>query len=165
MFKSKKSLYFLVPFNVLLWGYVAFKVYSAFNEEEESLPAEQSVSLAKLKKGDSIIYKPALNYPDPFLKEEPKHRLSHNTPATNAPKSAPPVVQQKTVSNVPSTLDIKYLGLVENKTSGSATALISINGRSSLVKKGQVLDGLTIKSISSDRIEIKMGKENIVIQK
>lgn len=166
MFKGKKSLYFLIPVNLFVWGYVGFKIYRAFNEEEDVLPFEQAVSVSKLKKEDSIVYKLALNYADPFLKEEPRYKTNANSGSSgNIPKPSvnPPV--QKTITAVPKTIDLKYLGLVENKSSGAATGLISINGKSYLVKKGDVVEGVSIKSISSEKLEAKIGKDLISVQK
>lgn len=166
MFKGKKSLYFLVPINLLVWGYVGFKIYKAFNEEEEILPYEQVMSVTKFKKEDSVVYKLAINYPDPFLKEEPRYKAAGNSNSGgHVPKVPvnPPV--QKPIVAPQRTIDLKYLGLVENKTSGTSTGLISINGKSYLVKKGEVVEGVLIKSISSEKLEGKIGKETISIQK
>ncbi len=162
MFKGKKSLYFLIPINLLVWSWIGIKVYKAFSEEEDILPYEQSVSVSKLKKEDSVVYKLALNYPDPFLKEEP-HYKPHAT--TNNPKPQPTPTVQKAVVNPPQTIDLKYLGLVENKSSGAATGLISINGRSYLVRKGETIDGVLIRSLSSEKLEAKVGKSIVSVQK
>jgi hypothetical protein len=166
MFKGKKSLYFLIPVNLFIWSYAGIKIYNAFSEDEDILPYEHTVSVAKLKKEDSVVYKLALNYPDPFLKKEAQYKSNTSSNAgSSAPKSRPVSVVPKTVVTPPKTIDIKYLGLVENKTSGAATGLISINGKSYLVKKGEVVDGVLIKSISSEKLEAKIGKEVISVQK
>ncbi len=165
MFKGKKSLYIFIPVNLFVWGYIGIKIYNTFREEENIFPYEKAVSVSKLKTEDSVVYKLALNYADPFLKEEQHYKANNNSNTNNNPK--PQIIPQiqKLVINPPKTIDLKYLGLVENKTSGAATGLVSINGKSYLVKKGDVVEGVVIKTISSEKLEAKIGKETVSVEK
>jgi hypothetical protein len=54
---------------------------------------------------------------------------------------------------------------VKNNTTGISTALISINGQSHLVKKGDIINDITIKTISNESVEIKEGKTTQFISK
>lgn len=156
----------MIPINLLIWSFVGYTVYDYFHSDIGSLPMELPVNLSKKKKNDSVEYKLALNYADPFLKEEPKSRNNNSNKSANTPsKPAQTIVPQKTVTEAPKTIDIKYMGLVENKTSGVATGLVSVNGKSFLVKKGEKVEGILIKSLSSDKLEVKVGKENLSITK
>lgn len=156
----------MIPFNLLLWGYIGYAIYDYYHTDIGSLAMERPVSLSKKKQSDSSNYTLALNYADPFLKEEPRPRNKNTSKATNTPnKPVQTIVTQKTVTEAPKTLDIKYMGLVENKTSGVATGLVSINGKSFLVKKGEKVEGVLIKNLSSDKLEVTVGKENLAIVK
>lgn len=156
----------MIPINLLLWGYIGYTFYDYINADIDSLPTELPVNLAKKKKSDSTDYKLALNYADPFLKEEPKPRNSISNKSSNiSNKPLPVTIPQKTITEAPKSLDIKYMGLVENKSSGVATGLISINGKSYLVKKGEKVEGILIKSLSAEKLEVKAGKENLSIAK
>lgn len=61
--------------------------------------------------------------------------------------------------------DIKYLGTVQNKTSGLTMAMISINGNSHVVKKGDSVEGMKFQNISKDVIEVKDEGRTIKISK
>lgn len=156
----------MVPITLLIWGYIGYYIYNFFHSEVGELPTELPVNLSKKKADDSVDYVLALNYADPFLKEEPKPRNNNVNKAPNKPNSPAitPVIQ-KTITEAPKTLDIKYMGLVENKTSGVATGLVSINGKTFLVKKGETVEGVLIRSLSVEKLEVKVGKENISITK
>lgn len=156
----------MIPANLLLWGYIGYYIYNFFHADIGELPTELPVNLSKKKTNDSVDYVLALNYADPFLKEEPKPRNNNANKAPNKSNTTAitPVVQ-KVTNEAPKSLDIKYMGLVENKTSGVATGLISINGKTFLVKKGETIEGVLIKSLSSAKLEVKVGKENLSITK
>lgn len=156
----------MIPFNLLLWGYIGYVIYDYFHSDIGTLPMERPVNLSKKKQNDSASYTLALNYADPFLKEEPRPRNNNPSKSSSTPsKPVPTIVPQKTFTEAPKTLDIKYMGLVENKTSGVATGLVSINGKSFLVKKGEKVEGVLIKTLTSDKLEVKVGKENLSILK
>ncbi len=163
MFKNKKSLFFLIPVTVIIWIYVGYTIFSYFHEDNEFLEQEHKLPIVNLKKKDVTKYKLALNYPDPFLKQE-IHIRSNNQVNNNLKSQINPITQ-KTTATLPKTIDIRYMGVVENKTSGAATGLISISGKSYLVKKGELVEGILIKSITSDKLEAKIGKEIISISK
>ncbi len=163
MFKSKKGLYIAISLNLIIWGYVGYVVCDYLRTDDDIIPTELPVNFSKKKKSDSTTYSLALNYPDPFLKEEPRPRNNNTSKsANNTSKPIQVTVPQKTITEVPKSLDIKYMGLVENKTSGAATGLVSINGKSFLVKKGEKVEGILIKTLSSEKMEVKIGKENLL---
>jgi hypothetical protein len=162
---SKKTLYIMVPVNICLWGFIGYKFYSAFGDSEADIPIENAIATLKVNE-DTTTYQLSLNYPDPFLKEEPKVRheqnnlnSTNNKPLTNIhPKFT------ATVTPTPSK-EIKYLGLIQNKSSGAATALISINGKSYIIKKGEMIEGVNFESITDQIIIAKIGKEKLTINK
>ena len=127
---------------------------------------------AKVKDvSDSVIYKLNLNYKDPFLRETDKQR-NHNAEnsSNNAIKQTQSekvkAVKIQSVAIIPKpALDLKYLGLVKNSTTGTATALVAINGQSKLIKVNDILEGITFKSFNKDSLVAKNGKEIIVVRK
>lgn len=167
MLKSKGAIYVLIPVNILVWGFFIYRFYTAYNEGDVEITDNkmQVIKLDELK--DSIDYKLSLNYKDPFLKEVEKTKSysgnQNKTANTNIQKTqvvkTPIVVVPKIVN------EIKYFGLVKNNSTGISTALISINGTSHLVKKGDVIAGITVKNISGDNVELKEGKSTITVSK
>lgn len=167
MLKSKKSIFILLPINIFIWGFIGYKIYTALNDDENILPTEISVSKIKKNKNDSTLYVLDLNYEDPFLKEEPKYIKQQTTAKSiQPPPSGSNKAPKKPVkTEIIPAKEIKYLGLIQNKTSGASTALISINGTSHVVRKGETVEGLVIKSISDTEIAMKDGKSVLSIKK
>ena len=170
MLKNKKAIYILIPLNIAIWCYLGYSIYSGLKEEElpEFSESTQVIKLDELK--DTITYHLALNYSDPFLREGEKnksHSTSNSTNNSNSNNNTPKNVPVKTpsVAVVKIQADIKYLGLVKNNSTGISTALLSINGKSHLVKKGDVIEGISVKNISNDAIELKEGKTTLSISK
>lgn len=166
MLKSKGAIYILIPVNILVWGFFIYRFYTAYTEGDVEIEDNkmQVIKLDELK--DSIDYKLSLNYKDPFLREgeKPKKQISHNSSANNTVQKEK-VVKTPTVTVPKVQAEIKYFGLVKNNSTGISTALISINGQTHLVKKGDVINGITIKSISNEAVELKEGKNIQVISK
>jgi hypothetical protein len=164
MLKSKRSIYILLPLNLAIWGFAGYKVYTSFKSSDD-LPFDQTVNTVSLSKPeDTLNVTLSLNYDDPFLKQE-VHQVLHRTQSTSEKKivAVRPTIVPTTAP--PKSIDIKYLGLVQNKTTGNKTAMVSINGKSHLVKLGQTVDDVTFASIDQDLINVKIGKEKLVIKK
>lgn len=166
MLKGKKATYIMILVNILVWGFFIYRFYTAYTEGDVEIASSNSevVKLDELK--DSIDYKLSLNYKDPFLREgeKRKEKVAYN-PGTNSNVQKEKVVKTPTVAIPKTPNDIKYLGLVKNNSTGISTALISINGQTHLVKKGDVINGITIKTISNEAVELKEGKNTQVINK
>ena len=169
MLKNKKAIYILIPLNIFIWCYLGYSIYSGLKEDDlpEISNNNSVIKLDELK--DTVAYKLSLNYKDPFLREGEKSRghASNNLQSNNreaAPKNIPIKTPSVAAIIKPAT-EIKYLGLVKNNSTGISTALVSINGKSHLVKKGDVVDGISIKNISNESMEVKEAKKIIIVSK
>jgi len=168
MLKNKKSIYVLIPLNLLIWGYFGFKIYGAFSETELRPNSIQRKTVAMVLSSDTLMYRLNLNYEDPFLKVVNRARLSFNHTESsmriNHGQKQGLVEPAKTMEQkkLP---DIKYIGLIKNNTTGISRAIVALNGQSVLVKKGETTDGFTFKSFNKDSLVVKWEKEFIVIHK
>jgi len=161
VFKNKKSLYILLPLNLLVWGFIAYKIISSLGADELPEMEQVAVSGGRVDVGDTTGYVLSLNYEDPFLKQEPERRSNHQQERAKPTQvTAPP--KQPVKAAAPET-DIKYLGIVQNKTSGLTMAMISINGNSHVIKKGEVAEGIKVQDISQEFIEVREGKKTLKI--
>lgn len=165
MLKGKKSIYILLPVNLLIWGYMAYKIYITLHEPEEPSVGSAAPPQPKVKPTDNVAYTLKLNYKDPFLKQEIKQKKSvyagaHAVVPAPAAKSRTPVVKE-----VPPAPDIKYVGLIENKTSGSVSAMVSVNGSSQIIKPGQALGDIVFQSFTHEYLTVKIGREKLMIKK
>lgn len=172
---KKAKLYLLIVINLIAWGYVGYKVYKALEGDEDVELTNKGISYNKIKaeeKTDSV--KLILSYTDPFLKhgnfshfrKNPNTSTvkSHSAVSTkNARNSS--VARATPTPSIQVTIDIKYLGLVKNNTTGAQTALVSVNGKSTFVKLNDIVEGYTVTEITSGAILAKKGKEKIYFRK
>lgn len=169
---KKAKLYLLIAVNLFAWGYVAFKVYGALHEDEDT---ELNLAELPVKKIEvetrEELQTLQLNYPDPFLKNvsisskksvSGHAAIAHKQETVSQLKPVP--VKTQTVATT-AVIDIKYLGLIKNSTSGSVTALLSVNGRSVVVKLNESVEGYMLKEITADQILLLRGKEKLMIRK
>lgn len=171
---KKAKLYLLVLVNLMVWGYVGCKVYSALQGDDE---IDYSLNQTKIKTIDKpaeeIVEQLALNYDDPFLKQgnysgnitsKNNNTSRNNQTSVSQKQSVIKVNTTETITPIPS-LEIKYLGLVKNSITGNHTALLNVNGRSVTVKQNDFVEGYLIKNISNESILIVKGKEKLLINK
>lgn len=162
---GKKTLFVMVPANLLLWGYISYAVYQYMHEPEFTFPNEVIASSLKLNE-DTTTYVLNLDYPDPFLKEEViKKPKQHNSNFATTKIAVKPQLKNTKATSAEPAKDIKYLGLIQNKTSGTITALVSINGKSYIIKKGEIIEGVNFESITDQIIIAKIGREKLTINK
>jgi hypothetical protein len=165
MLKNKKAIYILIPLNLAIWGFFIYRFYTAYNEYDGPPPNEKITAIKLDDIRDSVTYKLNLDYKDPFLRENEKYR---NTAASSVPVKmlVPKIAIAKTPTVAPKQLpDIKYLGLIKNSNSGAATAIISLNGQSKLIKANDVIDGIVFRSFDKNELVAVWGKEKMVIRK
>jgi hypothetical protein len=163
MLKGKYFLHIFIPLNIFIWGYISYMLYVRFSNKDDEPIFNESVSQAEFSKEDTVEYKLSLNYDDPFLKErlikKNQHTNRNGNSLTSYPKTSKPSVKEVKRN------EITYLGLVQNKSNGSKTAMVSINGQSHLIKAGSIINGLAFQKIDRDFIVVKDGKEKLTISK
>lgn len=148
----------MISLVVSVWGGVFYKLFTTFFPKEEST----AVSMILPEQSNTIVSSPdtfsiALNYRDPFLGKTYSDKPSA-APIKKRETNPKPIVQL----NWPSIL---YGGMIKNKASNKLQAIIQINGQSHLMKAGDVVAGIILKSISKDSIGVAMDKENRFIKK
>lgn len=171
--KPKAKLYVLVFINLMVWGYIGFNIYKALRGDDDSMLLQSSApikKIASLEVNDSITLN--LNYPDPFLKGFQSEKTPNNTSITSANGNTNNVNTQKkfviiktpTVAVTPA-IEVKYIGFIQNNEKGTQTALVSINGKSHFASKGQVIEGVLFKEITTTEISIISEKKKLIIKK
>ena len=163
--KNKKSLYFLAPVVLLVWALIFYQVSEGLQTGNPYYAgAAAAVANQATVATDSFEYTLLLNYPDPFLGRASAgatHKATATVTAVQA--SAKPAITPSlpaTVQEVSLNLSrYKYLGVVEHKGKKDKLALISIDGKSLMLREGDVAEELQLLKISKDSIQLKNGKQ------
>lgn len=176
--EKKGKLYFLILINLISWGYVGYRVYSAIKGEDDLSLVAQDTSFDKIESiysKDSIHLK--LDYPDPFLKTGKfnavkseniteaisRKSLHSNQNISNNKEKKKNINSGLNIQSQPK--EMKYLGLLSNSDKGTKTALLSVNSKTSIVKIGDLIEGYTVNFISSSELILVKNKEKLVISK
>ena len=140
--KNKKATYLLLVLSIVLWGFIGWKVYSAFDYNQPEIPTVKKEVIMAEK--DSIIL--LLNYRDPFLGKYSSRSISKDTlpvkrqtvsvisPQKQAPVS--PTIQYKGVMNV----------------GNISMAILQKDGRVLTIKIGEEIDGYKLTKINDNNI-------------
>lgn len=166
---KKSKLYLLIIINLIAWGYVGYKVYTALQGDGDIELTHEDSRISKIKepsKEDSLTL--ILNYSDPFLKNgnfsTTRSQSSYQTTENISKKINSNHISAKN-TGISNALDIKYLGLIKNSNKGISTAMLNVNGKSVFVKQNDVVEGFVIKQITNESITVIKGKEKLVIKK
>lgn len=149
---------------IVVWGGIAYQIMNGMSPEE-NIQNVQTITIAEpVKEKEITRYKLSLKYEDPFHVSKP---LSHSMRVADAPintslvnrKPSPPV-QEKTIQWP----FVKYGGKVKS-SNNKQVGLLTIAGRSFLVKKGQVVKEVTVIDYSEESIVVEYMNEQKVISK
>jgi hypothetical protein len=145
--KNKKSLYILIPLVAIIWGFIMWKIFSFSSTEEDYI--YQVTSKELIESSDTISYQLIVNYPDPFL------RNNNYTGSINKNKKPVSGFSEIRVKNLKSLIklpEISYAGLIEHDN--SKVALITFKNSKHLLKKGDLIDDITIIEIYPDSLTV-----------
>jgi hypothetical protein len=144
-------------------GFIYFKLFvriSSNISEDSNLPVapidEMKIEDIRPKKSFQL----KANYADPFLKGS--GMIQKSTAGNENIPPPPPVKKEKPVVYWPA---IKYYGIVQKSSSKKPRALVSIDGiMYKIYPNEEIFDGLQIKSIRRESIDISYRKETKTIQ-
>ncbi len=141
--KNKTKTYILLVAVLGIWGIIGYKILSAFGPEKEVLNDTFQVTAFKPKTSEEIdTFSVKTVSRDPFL--------------GTLTKKKKPIVKQKKVIPKPEFkwVPIIYHGAISNKSSKSQIFVVSINGKQHLMKIGQEVDGVKLKSAITKNIVV-----------
>lgn len=178
MLKSKKSIYFLLPVTLGIWGFIGYKVYQYMSAGEDDMPLTENISPINTEKIIADTFALFNNYRDPFLGNDgremaglPKNNgnyYSNNNPKNNTPKrnTPPPPASNNTVAANNGWPKIVYNGMMLNESKQQSIGFLSVDGMLQRVKPGdKILNDLKVISFTQNEITIQKGKEKKVFGK
>lgn len=147
--KNKKLLYILIPLAILVWGYVIFMIFNASSSSETIILSDKSRLPFQMKdttRGESFII--LANYRDPFLGKiyRPRNRITKTKIIKKAiPKKIEPVIRWP---------NIRYGGIIVNKKTQKKVALVRINENDYLMQEKDVNQGVELKKMYPDSVQL-----------
>lgn len=151
-----------------LWGTVIFKYIKQFFQDEKadlSLTATSNIILPKEVKRDTfhLVALPV----DPFLKkaytpQPPTQHMVVTQKINRQPKKVSPTPVIKEVTPFP---EIHYYGFIKSKDKTEELILIKVNNTLYKTRPNADCQGVVIKKIYRDSIEVKFEKQKAVIHK
>ncbi|MBN8696057.1 MAG: hypothetical protein J0L87_05970 [Bacteroidetes bacterium] len=162
--KNKKLLKFLIPFTILIWGYIGYKIYHAIDARDNYVLTSPVYQKKKMSVSlDTFSIK--ANYSDPFLAEIVKERRiikmnSDQQTNSNIQKtSSNPQVNSR---NLPI---IQYYGVIKSTKTKKQIAIISLNGLIGNYSVGDQFSGVEVLRIYNDSILLRYNKDKFYIKK
>lgn len=160
--KNKALKYALFITVGVVWGIIIYKV--AFFVKKPSEPslniAANSANTFKNIEVDTFTIK--TDYPDPFLKNT-KWALKKSENAVNGK-----VIKSEAKKPIYGGIiwpDIIYMGYVSNHAGDKSSILLSINGSSYIMKKGNIIKNVELTIITRDSINVKYSGSNKYVKR
>lgn len=148
MTRKKTLTAVLFMLSAIVWGTIAWKVYSAMHEEEVQEPR---VLIEKRVKKEAVVAL-LLNYRDPFLGGYSSGKTVEATPKRehSVPKPHSEVPSNPVVEEMPP--NFQYKGVM--RIGKEVKALVWCSGQIQMVKLKEKLDDYSIKTISEKSITV-----------
>jgi hypothetical protein len=158
--KNKKSIYFLLPIVLLIWGAVMYQFFSFSTHEELQTTSSDEIVFKplNLKKRDTTPIN--VNYRDPFLGKMYVKR-SNELVARNKTKNL-----KKTSKIVEPIVwpEIVYKGIVSDTKEKNKVFMLIINGQTFLMRKGQTENEVFLKEGDRESVYVKYkGNLNLIL--
>ncbi len=159
--KNKKTLYYILPLIILVWGFVFFQLFGYFF----SSPTYATETVQELVNMDEIkqdTFSIVANYRDPFLGKKVKFK-QRSTSLSTAKKSSKKTIKAIKVEKPwPA---VAYNGMIKNNNSDRRVGIVNVNGKEYLVKEKDVVSEVTILAISKNKVDVRFQKEKKTITK
>jgi hypothetical protein len=169
--KNKPITIALIASVVLIWGWIMYSVFDFVGSPE--IITSKKKSLVSVIKDDSVLsaYDLLLNYKDPFLKKEYSASLSSSKNINYSTVSALPMLATKKAANLDLVVKeefipaVAYLGRIQNEKLKKPVAILLINNNEYMMKEGEVNEGVLLKHILNDSLEIIFEKKILYVRK
>ncbi len=165
--KGKKSTQaVLLVFVLGVWGVIFFRIFSKLTDDDTAnLPYDIPDSRITANQV-ADTFQLLANYNDPFLNKAAgsdrgiSHEGAATVPQNNTVKQGVrpvslPVAQQT---------QVKYMGMIRNNASKKKVAVISVNGKSSLVQENESFDNIKLLKLYKDSVLVLIGKQKLYIR-
>ena len=158
--KNKKTVYILLPIVLLIWGAVMYQFFSfsTIKEEQKTNFEKFIFKPIDIKKRDTIVID--INYRDPFLGKIYAETEGKKYARNKIVKPKKPAV----IINPIVWPTINYKGIVSDTNENNKVFMLIINGKTFLMKKGEIENEIFLKEGDRESIYVKYkGILNIIL--
>jgi len=154
--KNKKAIYILLPIVLFIWGTVAYQFFSFSDNDTDITDASHNFAVKPLKIKERDTFTINVNYRDPFLGKmyapNTSHTVKHHTSKKIAVPVEPVIWPQ-----------IQYKGIVSDTKDKTRIFMLIINGKTCLMKKGEIQNDVLLKDGNRLSIDVQYKKALNVI--
>lgn len=155
--KNKKVVILLLVLAAGVWGTVIYRIFNSVHREDAVLtkPVENKSDFSSYEDTFSIV----ADYRDPFLG---KRVASHMPKKQGTVIAKPKPVYVGTVAKWP---PVTYSGRIKGQNPDKELAMVKIDQKDFIMKRGDVMMGVELSKIFKDSIVVLYQKEKKVITK
>lgn len=164
--KNKKAVYFLLPVVLFIWSAIFYRIYTGTGSETEAGYRNTSMAGDHYELPEKKEYSLLLDYPDPFSAgyAVPKTTVKPKA-GKEQRKKIPDVKKEQAPKAGYDWRGVSFLGTIENSDKKKSLALLKVDGTSYMLSEGVLQDGMEVLWMSTDSVQIKIGKETAYIKK
>ena len=158
MMKGRLSSIILIVVIVIVWGFLAVKIYGALHHPTIYVSPTQTKINAisnETKARDSLV----LNYNDPFLNESFIPKKISFTVQTKKPTT--PILKVSPTNSVP--LSIQFLGRA-NSSKGSQVGVFRVESQEVLIQKGESFNEIRVITIWNDSAKVMINQKARILR-
>ncbi|MFE3872719.1 hypothetical protein ACFX5F_15970 [Flavobacterium sp. ZS1P70] len=156
--KNKKSIFFLLPIVLLIWGGVLYQFSSFSNTDDATLNTSTDFNIKPFKLKERKLFSVNVNYRDPFLGKMYASQQASKTKSTSKIRKEPKP-EETIVWPV-----ILYKGIVSDTKDKIKIYMLIIDGKTCLMKKGQIENEVFLKDGDKESVYVKYkGNLNLIM--
>jgi hypothetical protein len=150
--KNKKSIYFLLPLVLVIWGLLIYK-FVTYRTSIPDVPTFQpDLTQRPIQLAEHDTFSINTDYRDPFLGKLYK--------TSELRRSTDQTIKQKVSQKIDVWPDVRYKGIVSDVKSKKRIFLVVVNGRNNMMQIGQTKDEVMLKSGDSKEV-VLVYKKNV----
>lgn len=150
-------MYILIPATLIVWGLIIYRIINGMNSGNDNPVSYAMSAVVKTELlADTFSINPV--YRDPFLGKRTEKRTGAETAGAkvNVQPVVLPTIQWPA---------IVYGGVIRNQKLNKEMFMVQIDGQEYIMKKGETINGITLKMAFKDSIEVNFSKEKKIIHK
>ncbi|MBI5542197.1 MAG: hypothetical protein HY951_19225 [Bacteroidia bacterium] len=158
--KNKSVRYILIFSVILVWGTIAYKIFSYVNSDEDEIVNQNTSKQKSEQTTITDTFQLVASYRDPFLGRaiitnvQNTNQNSQKTIKTEKQKEVPKI-ENKTISWP----KLSYQGIIVNQKSKNQTGLLKINGKDFIIHQGNIVAEMEIVRLYNDSVTVKYSED------